>query len=134
MVKTPEQKRREGAERKQRWRERHPEAARARTRADNDRWRANHPGWHKAYQVPGSRPPPLSKCPPRPADGRCQVCHEPTTRFDRHHNHETGEFIAWTCRRCNVRLNKHMGEFGEPWRRGPLTAEHRAKIAAAKRR
>ena len=43
MAKSLEQIRRDGAERKQRWRERNPEAARECPRIDNERWLARDP-------------------------------------------------------------------------------------------
>lgn len=62
-------------------------------------------------------PPREADCPPRPADGQCQCC--PKNVGDpfnlvMHHSHETGEFVAWVCRGCNVRLSdRYMDELGQ---------------------
>jgi Recombination endonuclease VII len=49
------------------------------------------------------KPPPREKdCPPRPNDGLCQCCGEPTERFHLDHCHETGAFRGWVCSGCNT--------------------------------
>jgi hypothetical protein len=61
-------------------------------------------------------PPPEKDCPPRPADGRCQYCPKvlgDPLKLVMDHNHKTGAFCAWCCRRCNIKINDRMGDFGE---------------------
>jgi hypothetical protein len=58
-------------------------------------------------------PPRERDCPPRPADNICQTCQRPSIRLVMHHNHDTGEFIAWVCDRCNTRMSKLYDDFGQ---------------------
>jgi hypothetical protein len=94
----------------------------ARRASGRDSWRR-----HTARRL-GYLPPPRERdCPPRPSNGRCQTCHKPTQRLDLHHNHKTGEFIAWTCRRCISKFGKHhMDDLG---RRRPHAPRRRRRRA-----
>jgi hypothetical protein len=60
-------------------------------------------------------PPREADCPPRPADNICQTCRRPAIRrLVMHHNHDTGEFIAWCCDRCNTRMSARYDDLGQP--------------------
>jgi len=62
-------------------------------------------------------PPPEAECPPRPADGLCETCGKSPAPdiLLMHHNHDTGEFVAWACARCNLVLSpRYRDDFGQP--------------------
>ena len=40
----------------------------------------------------------------RPSPSGCEVCHQEYGRLDFDHDHETGMFRGWLCRRCNLML------------------------------
>ena len=46
-------------------------------------------------------PPPEISCPPKPSDGLCQFCSEKHGGLVLDHDHDTGNFRGWICRRCN---------------------------------
>jgi hypothetical protein len=127
-----------GSERVLRWRKRHPEKAKAARRRDyyrpGSRYRVliRESNRVAAARRGGFAPPPReSECPPRPADGRCQCCHKVGKRIVMHHSHDTGDFVAWACDRCNTQLSEYrIDDFGQP---RPRPAEHVAKIKAAMR-
>jgi Recombination endonuclease VII len=118
MVKSLEQQRREGAERKAQWRSNNPDAARTRNRIDNRQYRSSPQGKAnerdprrahyrrgQAAKKGGYMPPLDSEQEhPRPADGRCECCGVQVGAdklvFD--HDHQfIGQFFGWCCQACN---------------------------------
>jgi hypothetical protein len=89
-------------------------------RAAQRRWRAANPERLRAQQCKpqtrdaqrrraahyrGYSPAPLEKdCPPRPHDGRCESCQKSVgvDKLQLDHDHLTGVFLGWCCRRCNL--------------------------------
>jgi hypothetical protein len=88
------------------------------------KWRLNHPDRHRdgvrkqlARRNGFVLPPKEKECPPRPIDGRCQICGRvPQTRLTGRsgspgglqldHDHKTGRFRGWLCIGCNIALGR----------------------------
>src|SRR2546422_1662510 len=76
-------------------RKRNPEYAQ-RQKENNRSWREKHPDYERNR--------PKRKHPPRkPKLGTCQIC-EGNGPVDFDHDHQTGEFRGWLCRKCNLML------------------------------
>ena len=95
-----------------RYRERNRAAVRARVKL----WQQQNPERYTEKRQDGVRrfqakrdgyaPPPREcDCPPRPADNRCQCCHE-VVKLCLDHDHETGLFRGWICKPCNTGIGR----------------------------
>ena len=83
------------------WRATNPERLRAQqqTPQTRDAYR------QRAARRRGYKAAPLEKdCPPRPPDGCCHSCgnYVGVEKLQLDHDHLTGAFLGWCCRRCNL--------------------------------
>ncbi len=82
------------------WRRKNPEKARASTKRYREQNKAKVQNWERKYRwkVAGIEPT-------RPMPAACECCGAvPDATLHADHDHVTGEFRGWLCRKCNMAL------------------------------